>query len=189
MSAGVSRPVRRLAAVGLALAVLLALAGALEPALRRLLTIGAEIEAGRERLGQLTALARAAPGSGGALEAEERAIGAALFLDGESEAIQLANLQAGVRGLAERAGIRLRSIQTMAPVKRDDMSLAGVRLAMQAPIEALQRLLLAIDQHRPLLMLDGLEIAPIEGGPTGARSLQIDMRLLANVRPARGSAP
>lgn len=183
----ISAPVRRIAAVGLLLALIAALAAAAGAVLQQVAAADAALEERRERLGQLIAVARAAPEASRA-EAD-RAAAAALWLEGETDAIRLAGLQATVRQVVEASGARLRSIQTLAEATKGELTVTGVRLVVETDIDGLQRLLLGIEGRRPMLIVDGLDVAPRDGGEGRGRELQADLRVLALVRPAKGAAP
>ena len=131
-----SPAVSRFAALGLTLAVILLVGGlALEPALRRIVGLGDGIEAKREHLGRLMLLATRAPDASQSQRMAARLLADA-YLEGGTEAVQFANLQAAVGRVAEAAGVRLRSTQTLPVTQRDDLAFPGLQSTVQVPIEA-----------------------------------------------------
>lgn len=189
----VSPQISRIAAIGLAAAVALAVFGfVLEPMVSRIVELDGQIQAKREHLGQLTAMAARAPNPAAAAARAAQTL-AAVTLDGETEAIQLANLQAAVGRVAEAAGVRLRSTQALPVMQRDDMGFAGLQSSAQVRMEALQRLLHGIEVHRPMLIVDAIDMAPLSTATAGLeggddRLLQVNFRVRALVAPVKKGA-
>lgn len=189
----VSPRISMIAAVGLAASVALAVFGfVLEPMVSRIVELDGQIQAKREHLGQLTAMAARAPNPAAAAARAAQTL-AAVTLDGETEAIQLANLQAAVGRVAEAAGVRLRSTQALPVMQRDDMGFAGLQSSAQVRMEALQRLLHGIEVHRPMLIVDAIDMAPLSTATAGLeggddRLLQVNFRVRALVAPVKKGA-
>lgn len=183
MTNAMSPFVSRFAALGLLAALVLGLFGyVLVPAGQHTMRLSEEITTKRELLGRLLAHRQGAPAPGDAGIAADRALSAALTIQGETEPIRLAAMQAAVRRLADAAGVRLESTRTLPPVQRGQVQLAGLQVSMRAPIEALQRLLHGIEVNRPVMIIDGLDIVPIPEGPPGEdRQLRAEVRVLAHV--------
>jgi len=184
--------VRKILAVGLLLAVILAsVSFVIEPAAQRLATIDQEITAKRERAGHLTALLRSSEEMRAIGKSSEAQITDAIYLRGESEAVQLANLQSEVLGIVEREGARLQSSRTLSLNPRDGLQAVGMQITLLADLRTLQGLLQGIETHRPAMVVDGLGIVPALGavasGTAPADALQIDLRILTLVRPDAGS--
>ena len=185
MESRVSPQISRFAALGLAAVVAVAVFGfVLEPVVSRIVGLEGEIQAKREHLGRLAAIAARmsdAPGSAG----QASRMLAAVTLEGETEAIQLANLQTAVGRAAEAAGVRLRSTQALPVLQRDEFAFAGLQSTAQVRLEALQRLLHGLEVHRPMLIIDAIDMAPLNGsgGPEGGddRVLQVNFRVRALV--------
>jgi hypothetical protein len=192
MTATISPLVSRLAAVGLALAALLALLLMLEPIVQRVAMLDSRIELEREQIARLTAIGEAAKGAGSASE-RSRQTTAAAYLPGETEAVQLGNLQTAFRTVSAKAGVRHQSTRTLPTVRRDGFQLVGVHASTQIGIEALQRLLRGIETHRPVLIVDGLDVAPVRGALPGSpeeRQLQVEIKVVAIARAvAAGGDP
>lgn len=197
MTRTMSPAVSRFAALGLLLTVLLGLGGyVLMPAVQRTMRLGEEIEAKRELLGRLlahqgTTSGEPAPSLGGG---NNGALSAELTIQGETEPIRLAAMQAAVRGLAGSAGVRLESTRTLPAVQRGQVQLSGLQVSMRARVDALQRLLHGIEVHRPIMIVDGLDIVPVAAGTSGTvgddRQLRVELRVLAHTGTvAKGGEP
>jgi hypothetical protein len=196
MSSTLSPGISRFAAIGLLIALVAGLTGyVLLPAAQHTLRLGEEIAAKRELLGRLVKLEPEANAAGSNAQQAERALLAELTVPGETEPIRLAAVQATIRRLAATSGARLESTRTLPPVQRGQVQLAGLNIAMRAPVDALQRLLHAIEVHRPILIVDGLDIVPIPAEGSGAkavaedtRQLRVELRILAYVGAAQNGA-
>ena len=96
------------------------------------------------------------------LEQQTKAAKAAgLFIEGESESIRLAALQSSLSGIAAANGIKLRSARNLPGREKGDLHLVGVQLQLAAPIEKLQKILLDIEQSKPSLFVDSLQVTPV----------------------------
>lgn len=182
--------VRRFAAIGLALAVVLFVTGyVIEPAARRLADLDGQITAQRELLGRQSTLAAESPVAIASVKGSRQFLKLQIYLPGETEPIQLANLQASIRQMSDVEGVRLQSTRTLPSVQRDDVYFAGLQMTLKASIESLQRLLHRIEVHRPVLTVDGLAITPLAASATSAeddsRLLQVELRVLGYVEEAR----
>jgi hypothetical protein len=195
MMNAMSPAISRFAALGLLLALILGLGGyVLVPAVQRTMALGEEIASKREVLGRLLAHQNSSPVQGEAAGSIDRALAADLTVQGETEPIRLAALQAAVRGLAGSAGVRLESTRTLPPVLRAQIQLSGLQVSMRASVDALQRLLHGIEVHRPIMIVDGLDIVPIPAGSGNEngddRLLRIELRVLAYTGAvAKGAEP
>ncbi|MEQ1697440.1 MAG: type II secretion system protein GspM [Hyphomicrobiaceae bacterium] len=96
------------------------------------------------------------------LERQTKAAKAAgLFIDGESSSIRLAALQSKLAGIAAANGIKLRSARNLPGREKDDLQLVGVQLQLVAGIGKLQKILLDIEQSKPSLFVDTLQVTPV----------------------------
>lgn len=157
-----SKPIRRLLAVALlVLAVAIFWGLVVSPLRARLADLDDRIEQERGILGRLSAIAS---DQAGARELDRRtkaALASGLFLDGESEAIKLASLQSRLSEIIAANGTKLRSARNLPPRERNDVRLLGVQLQLSAPIEQLQKILLTIEEQKPLMLIDSLQITPL----------------------------
>jgi general secretion pathway protein M len=89
------------------------------------------------------------------------------FLVGTNEGVIVADLQTRLKGMAEAAGARLRSVQSLPPKTRDEVRYVGARLDISGPLAAVQRTLHAVEAGTPYLFVDAavVRVAP----PTNAQ--------------------
>ena len=173
----VATPLQRFAALSLLVAVvgggyLLVFA----PAWEYILGARNQIEDQRVLLGRLSM----APNRNAYVADLQRAVDAVplsrLVLKGDTEAIQLAGLQAMVGDAASKQGIRVASARALPASERDGVRLIGLRFDVRGDLAALQALLHRIESMEPSLLVDGLQI---RGGNTseqaaGARAALLD---------------
>lgn len=174
---GLSKPAQRLAALSLLVAALGAgYALVIGPAWDHVSGAREQIEDQRVLLGRLKMVA-----DRGAHAAELQRIADAvplsrLVLKGDTEAIQLAGLQAMVGDAAFKQGIRVASARALPASERDGVRLIGLRFDVRGELAALQALLHRIESMEPSLLVDGLRV---RGGSsseqaTGARASMLD---------------
>lgn len=175
-----SKPIRQLAAVGLLLAALgAAFLFAVVPTWSYLADARTRIEDGRVLLGRL----EAAAGRRSELAELQRATDAVpvqrLTLKGETEAIQLAGLQALVGELASAEGVRVTSARPLPAVERDGMRLVGLRFDVRADLDIVQRVLHRLETMEPLLVVNGLQIrsSAVPGVPAEQRDGALDVAI------------
>lgn len=84
-----------------------------------------------------------------------------VHLQGGSEAIGLANLQANVTAVAAGHGIRPHTTRMLPAIERDELRLAGIHIEIAAPIEAVQRILHTLESARPILFVEHLTLEPV----------------------------
>jgi uncharacterized membrane protein (UPF0182 family) len=97
-----------------------------------------------------------------ALETQTKAAkSAGLFIEGESESIRLAALQSNISAIAAANGIKFRSARNLPSRDKYDLHLVGVQLQLVAPIAKLQKILLDIEQAKPTLFIDSMQITPL----------------------------
>jgi hypothetical protein len=99
------------------------------------------------------------------------------FLEGDSEAIQLANLQSLVGAIAANNGLRVRSARTLPARERGELHLIGVHIQLQAEIGPLQKTLHDIESKRPFLFIDAVQISLLSGGEAMEPNAMLDARL------------
>jgi general secretion pathway protein M len=84
------------------------------------------------------------------------------FLVGTNEGVIVADLQTRLKALAEAAGARLRSVQSLPPKSKDDVRYVGARLDVFGPVEAIQRAIYAVETGKPYLFVG---VAVIRAAP------------------------
>jgi general secretion pathway protein M len=83
-----------------------------------------------------------------------------LSIEGESEAIRLASLQSQVMDIISGQAVKPRTTRNLQTRERNTLKLVGVQLQLTATIEQLQRILLEIEAHKPILLVDSLHLSP-----------------------------
>lgn len=106
------------------------------------------------------------------------------LLDGGSDAVATAELQERLERLAGPNGVRLSSVESLPPLVLGTMHAAGLRVAGQASWPDVARLLLALDQARPALLVDGLMVHAAPGG--GDMAVNFTLLGFHGPRPAPG---
>ena len=159
---GLSKLVRQLLAVALLAAVVSAVGLlAVAPLWTYVTDLKGRIDQQRMMVARLTSLAED-DGARQALEQQTKVAKAAgHFIEGESEPIRLAALQSTLSAIASANGIKLRSARNLPSRDKYDLRLVGVQLQLVAPIEKLQKILLDIEQSKPSMFVDSLQVTPL----------------------------
>ena len=84
-----------------------------------------------------------------------------VFIAGDSEPIRLAALQSSLSVIAASHGVKLRSARNLPPRERFDLKLIGVQVQFVTTIDRLQKILLTVEQHKPTLLIEQLQITPM----------------------------
>lgn len=157
----IGKPVRRFAAVSLLLAGIAAAAlFVVLPFFERMGDLDGAIVTEREMLGRLTAIANNEDLTAKAGARAEELKQAGIFIEGESESIRLAALQSQLANIIAENGIKARSTRGLPQQERHNLKLVGAQLQIVAPIATLQKILLDIEAHRPVLLVDLLQVTP-----------------------------
>lgn len=80
------------------------------------------------------------------------------FLVGTNEGVIVADLQTRLKTMAEAAGARLRSVQSLPPKTREEVRYVGARLDVYGPLAAIQRTLYAVESAQPYLFVDAAAV-------------------------------
>lgn len=168
----------RLAAIGLLLAVIAALALAAALPYARLAALDGEMARLRPELAELTR--RLADGA--RLQQENRALrqdqSADLLLPGAVTGVAGANLQKRIAEVVAANNGHTRSIQVLPPKRDGDLTQIAVSLAFQASIAGLREILFALETGTPLLFVDELAIhGPQPSATSATASLQVTMQV------------
>jgi general secretion pathway protein M len=101
------------------------------------------------------------------------------FLRGPNEGVISADLQTRLKSIAEGSGARLRSVQALPPVSREQTRYIGSRLEISGPIAAIHRAVHAVESAKPYLFVTAgsLKLSPLTGRPGGAAEPVIDAQL------------
>jgi hypothetical protein len=175
-----SRTFRRIAAVAL---LLLVVAGAavtmVMPLTSRIAELREQVEAERVVLGRFAAVAARTDEMAEYERIGRAALESGAYLKGESEALVAAGLQTTLAQLAAAGRVRFASTRALPPRERDTTRLIGVSVQFKAEIEQLRALLFRIENHRPFLFVEGLQIRPVSPFSQSSPELNglLDVRL------------
>ncbi len=152
---------RKLAALALAGLVALALyLLVLAPAYARFQSARDALDGQRQLLARLKQQAvgqgsNAATGNATALDTAR-----SFYLSGESDAVMAAALQSALSAKGEAGGWRVVSTRVL-PLKQEGaLHLIGIEGRLETTVDGLQRLLLALEAGRPLLVVTALQATP-----------------------------
>lgn len=158
-----TRLMRRLAAVALAaLAAVALVCVTVVPVAQGYLELQSTMDEQRRLLGKLEQFAANKERAQLLARQSAEVIGSGVFLEGGTDAMRAANLQALLNGVVESHGVRLRSTRTLAPAERDGLRLIGVQAELETNIVKLQAIILAFELMRPYLFIQSLQAAPID---------------------------
>ena len=91
-------------------------------------------------------------------ELSSRQVGSGVYLLAESDALASAELQGRIRDAVAAHGGALRSIQTLPAQSDGDFLRVSVRVQFTAKLEAIHRILYALEAQRPFVFLDKLDV-------------------------------
>jgi Type II secretion system (T2SS), protein M subtype b len=100
-----------------------------------------------------------------------------LLIEGESESIRLATLQSQVFDIIAAHGVRSRTARMLQTRERNTLKLLGVQLQMTATMEQLQKILLQIEAHRPILLVETMHLTPTNSANTDDDRGLLDVKL------------
>ncbi len=156
------KPVRQLLAVALLLLLVggcgILVAG---PIWSHIVDLQDRIDQARMMVGRLSELANDDSARRALEEQTKAALSSGIFIEGESEAIRLATLQSNLSALAAAQGVKFRSARNLPTRERNDLRLIGVQVQLVVPIDRLQKLMLEIEQSRPMLIVEQIQITPL----------------------------
>jgi len=193
MNLAIAKPVRQFAALGLLVAAVAALwFVGLAPLADKISRGNDEVAEKRVLLGRLQ--------NGRAMEAEARALAQrsaaidlpSLLIAGESEALKAANLQAALAAIAAANGLRFRSTRVLPARTESGVQLVAVEASFESSLADIQKMLLAMADHKPMLSVSGLRVslAPTAAlDPESAGSLlEVSMEVAAPAAIAPAAA-
>jgi general secretion pathway protein M len=82
------------------------------------------------------------------------------FLTGPNEGVVNADLQTRLKGMAEAAGAKLRSVQSLPAKTSEQIHYSGSRIEIYGPVQSIHRALYAIEGAKPYLFVTGASIKP-----------------------------
>jgi general secretion pathway protein M len=158
---------RRLAFIGANIAVVVLITGLFVLPVRTFFDArDAQIIEQRETLARLQAIV--------AQESVVRAmanqpVGQGEFLAGKNEGVINADLQTRLKGMVEAAGARLRSVRALQSQPDEHDRHIGSRIELSGNLQAIHRVIHAIESAKPYLFVGGAAIRPAP--PTGPKDL------------------
>jgi hypothetical protein len=177
--------VHRLAALALLLALAAAAFALLAmPLIDRYTGLRADIAGQRALLGRFEAFAANKPAAEATAEQARALMRSGLFLDGETEALRAANLQAIVTDVAGKSGVRLSSSRGLPPQEQDGLRLIGVQAEFEADMRQVQAMLAAFAARRPVLFVQSVQMSPLAARRRDAEELKLRFGIFAAVAPS-----
>lgn len=156
-----SKTFSRLAAIGLLIAVIAAaIAFLILPAANYFNALRAEITQQRGLLARFEAFAANKEEAQLLSERAASAVSSGVFLEGETDALRTANLQALITKVAQEHGVRLSSTRVIPVQEEQGLRFIGVQAELNADTPQLQAMLLSIEAQRPFLFVRSLQVVP-----------------------------
>lgn len=112
-----------------------------------------------------------------------------IFLAGNSDALRLAELQSLTGRIAELEGVELRSTRSLPVREREGLRLLGLEANMRTTIDQLQKMLYRIENGRPYVIVEDLQVTPpplIAGDVSGTGILDVRVNLLSAATAKKG---
>ncbi len=144
-----------------------------------------QIEEKRAELGHLTAALRAPEQRAAVGETEIHPLNFSL-LEGESDQIRAASLQARVDAVAANEGIRLSSVTVLPPRMENGLRLVGIEVQVQTGMKQLQSLLYTLETQKPPLFVGMLQISRAPDSAVRGGALDTRMTLFGATAKGKG---
>lgn len=161
-----------------ALALLLFVAGALFsvavlPLIRHFSSLRDGIAEQRDLLGRLEAFAANKDGAEAAASQARASIRSGILLNGETDALRAATLQALITEIVEKNSVRLSSMRVLPVHEEDGLRLIGIQAEFETGLKQLQAIIAALELRRPLLFIESAQIAPLASRGRGGDELKV----------------
>jgi general secretion pathway protein M len=167
-------------------------AGLIRPVMAHFVAAGEAIQQERTVLGRLKEISSQRDTAQDLDRRNKELAASGLLIEGETEAIRAAALQALVAEAASARSVRVRSTRALPPKERDGLAMMGVRLQASATPAELQALLYDLESRRPVLFVDSVAISGTPGInaqlPDEAARLEVRFDLYGVVRRSKGAA-
>jgi hypothetical protein len=161
MSESLSRMIRRIAAVGLLIALAgLAAALVVLPLTSHFGELRAEIARQRDLLARFEAFSANKGAAEDLAGRSQGALQSGIFLTGDTDALRAANLQALITEIALKQGVRLSSARALPPREQGGLRFIGVEAELESDMRQLKSLMLAFEAQRPFLFVQSVQVAP-----------------------------
>jgi hypothetical protein len=159
MMQSLSKPIRRVLALSLLVAVLtVVVTTTVLPYLSAVDQLTEQIRQTRELVSRLSD-AGAPPDVGTADWAKLLEMASKRnFVSGESQTIRLANVQSAIVQILAADNVKPRSVRNLPPRVRAGLTLVGVQVQIGASLAQLQSMLNRIDNYQPRMLLEDLQI-------------------------------
>jgi general secretion pathway protein M len=112
------------------------------------------------------------------------------FLRGANEGVISADQQTRLKAMAESAGARLRSVQSLPAKTSDQIRYTGVRMDLSGPIQAIQRALHAVENGKPYLFVAAasIKVSPLasQSGTAQEPVIEAQFDVYGAVQPEGG---
>jgi Type II secretion system (T2SS), protein M subtype b len=162
MNAAVMSWLRKVAALGILLVTVSVIAvSAVIPAWQRFDRANQSLAAGRELLARYLAQPTTRLAASDQFNAADNQ---SVYINGQTDALRIANLQATLADAAKLSGIRIASTRVIDGFNRDGVRMLGLQAQLSTELVLLQKLLYNLENQKPFLFIDGLHIAR---GPDG----------------------
>ncbi len=178
MTERISKPVRQLAAISLAVALCIGLWGFVwTPLVNTIRDQNAKTLEHREVLGRLASAENMA-GEASALQQKSKSIDIGkLTLKGDSDPLRTAELQTELTKIVTALGLRLKSTRALPARDAEGVRLVGVQAQFQATLAQLQKILLAIEESEPILVIEALRVAAAPGSTDPKTEAPLDINI------------
>lgn len=178
MTERISKPVRQLAAIALLAGLCIGLWSFVWiPVVSTLQQQDAKIAEKREVLGRLLSAGDLA-GEASALEQKSKSLDTSkLTLKGDSDPLRTAELQTALTKIVTDHGLRLRSTRALPARETEGVRLVGVQAQFQATLEQLQKVLLAIEDSEPILVIEALRVAGAASTPDAKSETPLEINI------------
>jgi len=176
----ISKPYRKLAAVALLLAlVALFLSTTVLPVLSTASDLSARIDQQRQLVAKLSTAAPPLSPESAKLMAASLESARREFIAGESQTIRFVNVQTALTQILTAPGLKPRSVRNLPPRTRAGLQLIGVQVQVYATLAQVQSILMALEAHRPRLLVEDMQIVPVTQSTQKSESLDrtLDVRL------------
>lgn len=112
-----------------------------------------------------------------------------------SDAALQASMQSALQGLTGMHGVRIRSFRPLARKAVGSIGLFGLSLDLDGDIAAVQRVIHAVESHRPPLLIQTASMRrgpaaqePAGSGPSASAPLDVELEIFCPIEPSPGAS-
>ncbi len=174
----ISKPVRQLAALSLLAAAIVGFWSFVwTPVTTTISGQNAQILEQREVLGRLLS-AETLAGEASTLEQKSKSLDIGkLTLMGDSDPLRTAELQTTLTKIVATLGFRLKSTRALPTRDAEGVRLIGVQAQFQATLAQLQKILIAIEESQPILVIEALRVVAAASAPDQKSESPLDINI------------